>query len=134
MTILSNLPSYLSATHLLSDLPTTEKGLTMEVEGNIQWNRTHMQSLWVHDPANLISTIPIRGTDSLCCGNEAIGTCTLKSFYRFIQPIPTGPHLPWKRSWNLPIPSKINFFGWKWLPGRLPTALHFIQTVSPTCV
>lgn len=84
-----------------------------------------------------MTSIPLVGRDTIDWGTEPMGTCSFKAIYHSLQPLPIGPQLLWEKHWNLPIPSKTKFFGWKLLQGHLPTAAyvsHFLQSISPECV
>lgn len=81
--------------------------------------------------------LPLGGGNIACWRNENAGTCLTNSLYRFLNSSLLGPHMPWFKLWNLPLPSKIKLFLWKGLQNRLllwALLQKFIQSINPSCV
>lgn len=84
------------------------------------WHENLVRSIWKDEAANRIVQIPLGGHDTRCWGSEPMGECSFKPLHTPITNVQIGPHLSWKVVWKLKVPSKLQFFMWRILFGKLP--------------
>ncbi|XXG42088.1 hypothetical protein AAC387_Pa01g2436 [Persea americana] len=100
------------------------------------WDLDTLRTCWLGAVVKKILCLPLGGSDICCWNDEPAGTCKFKAMYNYLLPRPVGPNLPWKLLWQLPIPRKVQLFGWKLLQDRLPTRQHlgrWIPAINHEC-